>query len=147
MNLKELRLGNWVNYDGDPCQITSHSFFGLQFSTIGLSPIPVTPEVLISCGFTKEADGHEYRIALPLGNGTDLCIETLQESAGPYDAVITDRAPDKKPHCYSYLKQQRWLHQLQNLYYSLTGEELPYNSPNGTERTNAVCLRIHQHAR
>lgn len=138
ISIKELRIGNWITN-----AYTGHiKIFNIQektfnqridgdgvvgsFSLDHYYPIPLTPEVLEKCGFTKECDGNEYRIGLPLGNGTDLCIEVLNMDIGPYDVLITDRTADEKPNMFSYLKQQRYLHQLQNLYFYLCGEELNY---------------------
>lgn len=92
-----------------------------------LKPIPLTPEILEKCGLTREADGNEYRIGLPIGHGTDLVLEVLNMDSSPYDALISDTTADQKPNLYSYLKPQRYVHSLQNLYFALTGTELTVN--------------------
>jgi len=80
-----------------------------------LSPIPLTPEILEKCGFEKRGKNGYYGN----GKGNLLYIDISNNSllqAGAYDswAILTTKL--------------QHLHQLQNLYYALTGEELIYNA-------------------
>jgi hypothetical protein len=118
MTAAELRIGNYLNYlmvDGKyhPQKINSGSDIdGLNdFQPI---PIPLTPEILEKCGF--EYDSIEWPSAkvwvlksVPL---QDKYICALQQKTGPSFWY--------RP---ANLKVQ-YIHQLQNLFYSLTGEEL-----------------------
>ena len=80
-----------------------------------LEPIPLTPEILEKCGFKKHEFGDGYLknkiyYILPMRIGFDFCILYS----------ITE-------HKKINLKYIEYVHQLQNLYFSLTGEEL--NAP------------------
>jgi len=79
-----------------------------------LHPIPLTPEILVKCGFKK-----------------------LNNAWVPIDYSATDYLKwsftiwDNKDGTYRYnsaefIPELKYLHQLQNLYYALTGEELIY---------------------
>ena len=124
----ELRIGNWVDDPNDGRRKTVNIYqLGKSMFDDTKScyiPIPLTPEILEKVGFSECADSNEYRVALPLGNGTDLVIETLGCKKGPYDPLISESTADEIPKNYSYCKSISYLHQLQNLYFALTGEEL-----------------------
>ena len=130
IQVSELRVGNWVNMLHGNVQIEKFVDRGVH-ATDGngsifkhLDPIQITPEILKKAGFDECADGNEYRIGLPLGNGTDLVIETLEQDSGPYDVLISDTTADEVPKHFSYVKAVRYLHQLQNLYFAIAGTEL-----------------------
>ena len=119
MVAEELRIGNWVKYYGlkaHPSQVTSiteDEFWsgGYKVSDVtgntaidALEPIPITEQWLLEFG-AREIN-HEWNI----GN---LWI-----------------AYNKRFRCWNLhlidqpLKPIEYIHQLQNLYYALTGEEL-----------------------
>lgn len=105
IDARELRIGNWVQQFqyGFDHKINS----GVEIDNIKLSqyePIPITPAVLEKCGFVKIEDG-VYRL-----NG----IEFIFSDSG----LICD-VREVTCHCYH-------LHQLMNLYFALTGDELNY---------------------
>lgn len=115
MTVQELRIGNWVNYmmiDGQfhPQKIKS----GQQIDEMGHyqpEPIPLTPELLEKAGFTPEyrrEDTTLYkmdRISIDLDLGGWFYYE---------DTAIED-------------VDVKYVHQLQNLFYCLTGQELEIN--------------------
>lgn len=78
-----------------------------EYKIVDLSPIPLTPEILASCGFK---DGY---FELPFGN--KLCIGSSNN--GEYVAYFGEQV-------VTLSKYYKYLHQLQNLYFALTGEEL-----------------------
>lgn len=132
----ELRIGNHVLYkpygnrDGELVTIAGLEGMKAYFSKYSnesgmfhnLRPIPLTPEILEKCGFVKEsdrwrpydgeADGVLYtmpgmQIIVDRENGTFHRLTTANENEyGYYDCEI------------------KYLHQLQNLFFALTGEEL-----------------------
>lgn len=135
MKANELRIGNWVFDDeGKPSRIEAlwskawrdndggdSEHFGLSINgEIGwLSPIvtgiPLTPEILEKCGFEKEEDGDGgYYHELLSGNG-QLFVEGDKKG---YTDVFLD---------LNETVRVRYLHQLQNLYWCLCGEELKVN--------------------
>ena len=132
MKANELRIGNWINclkiVDGDKIREISCWDFGTYLSTNPeyYSPIPLTEEWLLKFGFEKR-DYNRYRLMF---QGSFIQLHNVDESDGePYtsdgnctdwvcfyalegDEIIT-------PLCYP-----NYVHQLQNLYFALTGEEL-----------------------
>jgi hypothetical protein len=110
MKANELRIGNWVsNYIGTQCKVEEWSFnnsykFGLSAYSIDRSePIPLTEEWLIKFGFEKLA---------PKGSIFKLGEFHVQNfyPIGFYE-------------CRNHIKIEH-IHQLQNIYFALTGEEL-----------------------
>jgi hypothetical protein len=108
----ELRIGNWVNPE-EPYQI-----WEIERDTIYADPpIPLTPELLKKCGFEKS--GEFLTLVIPVGSekhyfstilsGTGVKIFTEFEPSEPISTEVT------------------YLHQLQNLYFALTGSELSIN--------------------
>lgn len=120
MTPQELTTGNWVNYKGEPIQVTLLGEYGIQsktedqtinakFFTPDITPIEVTPEILEKTGFEKSGDGQHYFIGhfgfCLIFDGSDWCMKPRIND----DMVI------------AYCKH---LHQLQNLFYCLTAKEL-----------------------
>lgn len=139
MKPSELRQGNYVNTpraDQNPFRVdyfdmdkvyqnngtyktdlggTEYTipFHPLTWDLKDCSPIPLSPEILEKCGFVKKG-----RYAIGVGgyqvfvNGR---IELLQpKKGGPYILAFHE-------------VKIAYLHQLQNLYFALTGEELTIN--------------------
>lgn len=115
----ELRIGNYIalKYNGNTDVIKVDS---IEYETINddillkaIEPIPLTEEILLKCGF----------------NGFDTTILT-------HDSIelIYLRKPFIQSNYYlvksnggNKLTSVQCLHQLQNLYFALTGEELTIN--------------------
>jgi hypothetical protein len=126
MNANELRIGNkaLLTDINEICIITSISnkYIGYETkSRIGecipscLNPIPLTEEWLLKFGFEKDDVFNKIFTYLRLH---DLCINKL--SFRKSEGFI----------CYdgfkyrTLLKHIQYVHQLQNLYFALTGKEL-----------------------
>lgn len=111
MKIQELRVGNWYNKDGQNWQFTEQDFSTVYYSIEDISPIPLTKEWLLKFGFTfsESFKDHFYKIiyeqslikVFPFRQGETICM------------VDSGHAIECK-----------YVHQLQNLYYALTGEEL-----------------------
>lgn len=110
---RELRLGNFVYYGESIRQITAignspqRKFVGVdnmitEFEVI--KPIPLSQEILKKCGF-------EYVGYWQL-NDIELCDMVYGEFMVAY--------------LHTANHEIKHLHQLQNLYYALTGQELNY---------------------
>ncbi|HNP08162.1 MAG TPA: hypothetical protein PKN99_11085 [Cyclobacteriaceae bacterium] len=106
MKASELRIGNWV-YQGIevPTQVVYNSVALFFVGSIELKPIRLTPEWLEKFGFEKERINVYWK--------------------DPMRLVIF-------PDGLLYLANQRhvniyYVHQLQNLYFALTGNELTLN--------------------
>lgn len=115
MTLKELRLGNWVritDYYNTPINVEArgkyHQFTFSDAKIIQyLEPIPLSEELLLKCGFEKWVEGvylHD-NISVSLSIMEDNTIEVTID--GIYRVCVI-----------------KYLHQLQNIYFNLVGEEL-----------------------
>jgi len=138
MNANELRIGNWIieygiDYvmdnkiiDRDDKQfiiVDCHVIKELQYETensVLYAPIPLTPEILEKCGFEKVDDGISPFYKLIISKTEVISIED--------DWSLGLNAKNEKS-TQGYATNAnicQYLHQLQNLYYALTGQELTY---------------------
>lgn len=125
----ELRVGNWVSAIANKqqqitainppyCSVTTQSWDSFHISN--LTPIPLTPEILEKCGFVKGLDTFGLKnwfinyLGFALSNAPD-------DVENPNDWYL--KQDIDKPQYITFVKS---LHQLQNLYFALTGEELTY---------------------
>lgn len=83
-----------------------------------VNPIPLTAAVLESCGALLSLHDGRFMITINLPIGYSIDIVNIA-SDGYYDAYIRQMSS----HPGVYVKFQ-YLHQLQNLYFALTGKEL-----------------------
>lgn len=100
----ELRIGNWVSI-GEMSYRPLNKVIPELCSSY--EPIELTPEILIDCGFEKGLDHFWYSPNIEIG--------VLFHDSGL--TVTTQSVSRPVTH----------LHQLQNLYFALTGEELTVN--------------------
>lgn len=123
----ELMIGNWVKFhskfekvtliDGDGYINLSQSDI-IPDSSIGLSGIPLTEEILLKCGFEVIDDNPKQK---PHYKG-DILFKVL-------DFEFTNSMCDGFK-CYQINNGEtiiKSLHQLQNLFHALTGQELTIN--------------------
>lgn len=121
----ELRIGNHILHDGAPVtvlqiegrwvkvkQYISEERYDVELDDT--APIPLTPEILEKCGFERKTD---YAVGIGLFdyyqvNGFSLNWIDQSKCWVVFSGV--NRITIKN------------LHQLTNLYYALTGEELEY---------------------
>ena len=110
MKANELRIGNWVNCFGLPMRVEPNTILSLleiennKKICIDLSAIPLTDEILLKCGFEKHRTTDIYAThAKGLINVNDGLVFLVNNG---------------------FLNHIKHLHQLQNLYFALTGEEL-----------------------
>lgn len=127
INPKELRIGNYVmakRIATEPAiQICVAGIVGIIVyvnkhtnEAIGchlLEPIHLTPELLEKCGFK------EFGACYTTQNGR-IRISVIKEDNG---VGISDEIWNNQ-HVFKHI---HYLHQLQNLYYCLTGQELTVN--------------------
>jgi hypothetical protein len=107
MKANELRIGNFVEIDQYPndrvvIQIENGSNID-ECGKLNASPIPLTEEWLLKFGFISK--GRYEKGSIHIG-----CVKTKEET---YLWI------ENMPHI-------KYVHQLQNLYFVLTGEELTY---------------------
>ena len=129
MEAKELRIGNWVLVENDHetiKAITQTAFLcvldgkgdGYMQLHKDVYPIPLTEEWLIKFGFKKE-NNTIYSISDKLSSsevGKWYFFKNENNSFTPHI---------KRENKFSWIgKEIKYVHQLQNLYFALTGEEL-----------------------
>lgn len=125
----ELRIGNWVNYhnfnnDGNPRYFKARDIY-FEDGKIGLTdgriqlpctyleyikPIPLTEEILLKCGF----EGSKETIFTRNDIGSIYFRKPYLESSLYLIKAVSGDKMTSVTH----------LHQLQNLYFALTGKEL-----------------------
>jgi hypothetical protein len=118
----ELMIGNWINYYGKNVCIAELKEKGISYLDKPLrrylttapysefNPIPLTEEILLKCGFEHITEGLRY------ADKNHLIVN------GDKDWLFMPFCTNDID-CYIPIK---YLHQLQNLYFALTGEELEF---------------------
>lgn len=105
MNLaNELRIGNLVNFEGNIISVTAGDIDYFDRNLDSFEGIPLVPEMLRDTISIKNKHFQD-----------NFFIET-----NPTGVLIGCR-----PHGVKYMRRIKYLHQLQNLYFILTGEEIP----------------------
>ena len=127
INEKELRIGNWVispfkKYKYvQVSMICISGIIGVKPFKISVSfhrklaPIPLNPEILEKCGFEKCKNGIEL---ICFNECNNIIIASLFTGLPLTLEIDGTRFP---------LYHIKYLHQLQNLYFALTGKELTVN--------------------
>jgi len=118
MEAKELRLGNLILSKGLICEVekVEHDGIVAQFkhtdiemdNTRGIEGIPLTKEWLIKFGFVDD------ELHLDMNKETG-CIDTIYFNDGKIGTSSSE---------YYGLHKIQYVHELQNLYFALTGKEL-----------------------
>jgi hypothetical protein len=106
MRAQELRIGNWYDHNGIHRQVFPITITEVwEAQRIWCKPIPLTEEWLLKLGGIKATDSFGgYLFYYPNGNG--MRIKNNEWSTQHLTVKV------------------EFVHQLQNLYFSLTGEEL-----------------------
>ena len=117
MKVEELRIGNWVMGYHDPFQWSLEHFDLLKqadLDEIIKEPVLITEEVLLKCGF--EIKPNSSLPAFAYSRRLDLQVEFM---LGEYSFRI-----EVENRHTTFVRVIKYLHELQNLYFSITGEEL-----------------------
>ena len=122
MKANELRLGNCIRQEGKDYQLDENSLIDILdhwkiFKKVLFQPIPITKEWLEKFGFELWDINPPKWVLHNIIDGTSDFEITLQD--GKAYASIDDNAC-----CWA---KELHVHHLQNLYYSLVGEELMMN--------------------
>ncbi len=117
MKAKELRIGNWYNSTkfNVPVKCEMADFWEIYSRAEGATPdeshiaelfvpIPLNEKWLLKLGFEEE-----------YSRGTRLLVK---------DGVRIDMTKSKFPTLQYWVTELKYVHQLQNIYFALTGEEL-----------------------
>lgn len=129
IEVTNIRIGNtirlYANYeDYEDITVTLQDLTLINTKQGHFEPTPITEEWLLKFGFEKtyEPDSPEWRISLGLGSGQELFLEYPEREY--IDIGVKRTNPHKKTEDFCYFKDIRYVHQLQNLFNSLTGKEL-----------------------
>lgn len=132
VDAKELRIGNWVqhttqwSYRNDGIrpfyfQWEERDWYAVGESTMDLNeaicPISITPDILIATGFHKH------------NNAWVTADYDEKNYMKDYFTVWNIHDGEYKLNTTQFAIEITSLHQLQNLYFALTGEELTYTPP------------------
>jgi hypothetical protein len=123
----ELRINNWVEIRGTRTyfyQITGHDIETIDDYTEdfdgGVHPIELTPSILDQARILASATKGIY-------NHLDLEIFLKQNRFNSWDFMV---CTDSETADLSTIAEIKYLHQLQNIIFALTGEELPIKAIN-----------------
>lgn len=127
MKPNELRIGNCVKWTGETPVELKMTLMDFQYISgdynLHYQPIPLTPEWLERMGFIKHED-NPFNVGLNMGywvhNG--VCLFFNQSD----DRVLTGYGEMRNGiyHVTTFNWNTKYVHQLQNLCFALTGEEL-----------------------
>src|SRR5689334_2826621 len=129
IDIKELRIGNYVNTPDGAEEWTHSHFYRLLECTLqeeDISPIVLNEHWLLSFGFEKR-EGNYYMLRFILEHGISKYFDN-----GLSFRITIDNSTS------AHVASVKYVHQLKNLYYAITGQELIYNelSPKQNEPNN-----------
>jgi hypothetical protein len=115
---KELRLGNYIK-EGNETILVDEDFIEVLMGArnyYSFEPIPLTPEIMEAAGFGVDISRIEYEPKISYnvtcaGYMLAFNLRDIEVFVKPYKSNIL------------------YLHQLQNLYFALTGKELEIKMP------------------
>lgn len=139
----ELRIGNLVlerviKYfdDGEPNEAVLKIKDGAMIDRVAAmaNPIPLTSEILEACGFEKgisEDDEERVIYSIQVANNTSLYFDRHKDWMRNDQEVEWYLSHEWNNNHFKndFWARPKYLHQLQNLFFSLTGEELTVNIP------------------
>ncbi len=117
MEASELRIGNIVETSGMIVNIEGSGIEDFANGCLNLQPIPLTEEWLLKLGFNK--DYKKGYIGIDVHNSDFVLTEPFV--IGEWQSYYTFQFTAGNIPKFTKLE---FLHQLQNLYFALTGEEL-----------------------
>ncbi len=127
MKAKEVRIGNWIHIldGGSDYQLKNVDDLGLIDCGSGSEGIPLTNEWLIGLGFYETAKKWGFREYIYFNNNITPRMWSIKLWGNER------KAHEHKHGKYLWAKVEiKYVHQLQNLYFALTNEELTIKSSN-----------------
>nr|WP_320058789.1 hypothetical protein [uncultured Bacteroides sp.] len=145
IDVRELRIGNNVLYQGNQVEVTGISIGYINVRTFSkesvtptrlendqlnakdCTPIPITEELLEKCKFEKIRNRITFRVVPRIAYEfkyqpeglMDYCYLVIVKDNNTFNHVVP--ADNDKECCFIPIKS---FHQLQNLYFDLTGKEI-----------------------
>jgi len=116
----ELRIGNYyIDITDELRELSGYELWQMTVKenkgNLGImeyQPVPITQQRLIDLGF-EDIGGHEYIL------GNALMLDNAYTDKGVWNFVYEN----------SYITEFNYIHQLQNLYFAITGKELIKQKP------------------
>jgi hypothetical protein len=127
---KELRIGNLVMYSSI-ITVDENKIRECVEHPDRFGPLGITPEWLERLGCKKRKDdgpyGYRYNVYWDTDSLFVIEKDWREEPSHFFGIEYTD-SPDPKDdgHVHHFAFEIKWVHQLQNLYFALTGEELEF---------------------
>ncbi len=116
MKANEMRVGNYYDHNGEVKQVTPNTILEVwEAERDWCKPIPLSEEVLIRCGFEKNKNEDRSDCFYFISVGVS------QLHINPDNGVAWIFRGDN---IFNNPTLIEYLHQLQNLYFALTGEEI-----------------------
>lgn len=128
MNPKDFRIGNYVEYDYPEDGWWWHPLASDDMEDIHdddiFRPLPITEEQLILLGFKRNPDFNWHR---------DYMWNEFIHPSGWSTSILNDEEGYVFENgSFETQKALKYVHQLQNLVYVMTGEEIEYVKPLGS---------------
>jgi len=124
MKTEDLRIGNYVKcVDGNIIRINKEDMMCILTQTYEVKPIPLKEEILLKCGFKCYAEsGVSKGFSTGLNPVTNDYMLTLT-----WLKCFKSNQLEDYPFYKNGYHVVKYLHQLQNLYFALCGEEMEVN--------------------
>lgn len=125
----ELRIGNLVTYHGEEdmiCTVDAKDIFNIATGYMENhkihSVIPITEKLLLEFGF--EEKNYDYTISISECELVKLMLIPHDEFPSESSVCVIQSNEDDNEEETVFLSDIKYVHQLQNLYFALTGKEL-----------------------
>jgi hypothetical protein len=138
MKINDLRIGNWVKVNDPIFGVNTYKVATIRDNGIitlsdniscsidNIEPIELTEEVLTKIGFKKERQLISTRFYLDYEIDVDNIISVkyvVYSNSLPLLKITTSQIENYE--CFEFIKRGiKYLHELQNTYFNLSGEEL-----------------------
>ena len=113
MKANELRIGNIINHITGEITVKSDDFEHIEKDPCEYMGIELTEDWLIRFGFINSPYGHTIN---------DTMMKLFKFNKAFYMRWVVDPSGERTN--WQYITSFQYVHQLQNLYFALTGEEL-----------------------
>ena len=121
MEVKELRVGNNIKIDGIVVTIDERTIFDFNHDKRVKEPIPLTEDILLKCGFSKVIGSINEKYRKDVGAFYFQIV--LMNDNKSYNVRLSNHRVEEGTDIVG-IGIIHHLHQLQNLYFALTNQEL-----------------------
>lgn len=120
MKVTEIRIGNIWGRPGRPAAIRADDFMNMSVNGLEYDDIPLTEEWLLNLGFTKCEDSYGGYLSPGYGEHKSKHLRVVEspEQNGLYCHPLGGHMGNVN---------LPWVHLLQNLFFGIAQQELPYD--------------------